>query len=125
MYNQMFENLLSQSKPLPEYVVKTNKLMVESLEKVTAFQMEALKSYVDLGLERARAATEVQDPKSLQNFVNGQMEVAKVLREKLVADSKAMAELGNGFKADFEKLTKEGMSEVSKATKSAPRKAAA
>jgi len=117
MYNQMLDNLMKQSQPMPEYMIKTNKLMVESLEKVTAFQMTALKSYVDLGMARVHAAAEVHDPQSLKGFVNGQLEAAKVLREKFVADSKAAVELGNSLKADFSKLTRDGIGEVKRAVK--------
>jgi len=119
MYNQVFENLMKQSQPMPAYMIKANKLMVESLEKVTAFQMATLKSYVDLSVARVHAAAEVYDPKTLQTFVNGQVETAKVLREKVMADSRAMAELGNSLKADFDKLTKDGIAQVSKAAKTA------
>ena len=125
MSNELFANVFSQTPELPAAVVKANKLAAANIEKLTAWQIEVVKSYIDLGLGRLKAAIEVTDSKSLQAFYNDQLEVAKVVQEKLVNDSKALGELSADIKADLEKLVQESSVELSpKATKTGSRKAA-
>lgn len=125
MYNELFNNVLSQTPELPATVVKANKLAAANVEKLTAWQIEAVKPYVDLGLGRLKAATEITDPKSLQAFYNDQLEVARIVQEKLLNDSKALGELSANFKADFDQLIQGNAVEPSpKARKTGGRKAA-
>ena len=125
MSNELFDNVLSQTPELPATVVKVNKLAAASVEKLAAWQLESVKSYVNLGLGRLRAATEVTDSESLQAFYNDQLEVAKTVREKLINDSEALGKLSADIKADFEQLLQENTVELSpKASKSGGRAAA-
>ena len=125
MVNELFNNVLSQTPELPATVVKANKLAAANLEKVTAWQIAAVKSYVDLGLGRLKAATEITDPKGLQAFYNDQLEVAKTVQEKLLNDSKILGELSANIKADLDQLVQGSTVEPSpKASKTGGRKAA-
>ena len=125
MSNELFTNVLSQTPELPATVVKANKLAAANIEKLTAWQIETVKSYIDLGLGRLKAAAEVTDSESLQAFYNDQLAVAKTVQEKLVNDSKALGELSADIKADIEKLVQESTVELTpKASKPASRKAA-
>lgn len=122
MSNEYFANLQSVAAP----VVQGNKLAVANLEKLVAFQLSAAQSYVDLGIARMKAATEVSGPQDAQAFVNGQVEAANALRTKLMADAKALADIFAGFKGEFETFAKENLSELQpKATKAAAPKAPA
>ena len=102
-------------------VVKANQQAVANLEKLVGFYQNILPGYVDLGVARLKAAAEVADVKDLQGFYNGQVEAARTLNEKLVADSKALAELVNGFASDYQKLARDSVAELSP---KAPQKAA-
>ena len=125
MSNELFTNVLSQTPELPTAVVKANKLAAANLEKLTTWQIKTVKSYIDLGLDRLKAATEVTDSESLQAFYKDQLEVAKTVQEKLVDDSKALGELSAAIKADLEKLVQESTVEPSsKTSKTGSRKAA-
>ena len=44
-------------------LVKVNKLMVENIEKMMLFQMNSLKTYLDIGINQMRAAAEINDVK--------------------------------------------------------------
>ncbi len=114
MYDAL-NNLMEQSKSLIAPAVKANKLAVNNLEKLTQFQLTALRGYVDLGLARLKAASEVDDLKGLQAFYAGQVDALSTLRQKMFDDAKALTELGTGFKAEFDKLAEEAASELPKA----------
>ena len=108
MSNEYFANLQSVAAP----VVQGNKLAVANLEKLVAFQLSAVQSYVDLGIARMKAAAEVNGLQDAQAFVNDQVEAANLFRAKLMEDGKALADLFAGFKGEFEKFAKENMSEL-------------
>lgn len=105
-------------------MVKTNKLAVASLEKLVAFQMSSLQSYVDLTLVQMKAAAAVTNVQELQGFVKGQMELAASLRQKVLDDVKALTDLGNGVKDDFAKLAEENVADIKAKTEKAVKKAA-
>ncbi len=90
---------------------QVNRVAVANLEKLTRFQLAALRSYTELGLEQLRAASEVSDLQGLQDFYTRQWEMAGTLNQKLLDDARALADLGAGFKADMDRLTQEGMTE--------------
>ena len=125
MYNELFANATNQIPALPANLLKANKLAVANIEKLATWQIASVKSYIDLGLDRLKAATEVTDVKSLQTFYNDQVKAVSALPQKVLEDSKTLANLGAGIKTDFEKLTKDTIAELSsKTTKTTPRKAA-
>ncbi len=122
LFNEYFAKLGTYTAP----AVKANKLFVANLEKLAEFQLVALRSYTDLGLAQLKAAAEVSDAESLQAYLRGQVETANVVRQKLLDDAKALADLSAGFKAEFDKLVGETGSEFAQKAKAvAPRKTAA
>lgn len=82
-------------------------LSLSNSEKLFALQMEVAQSYVKLGVEQMKALFEVKDAESLQAFVNNQADMAKNVGEKMIADAKAVADLGAEFNAETQKLTQE------------------
>ncbi|HMR03107.1 MAG TPA: phasin family protein, partial [Candidatus Competibacter phosphatis] len=64
MVIDLFSKALETPQSLPEPLVKVNKLMVENIEKMMLFQMNALKAYLDIGINQMRAAAEINDVKS-------------------------------------------------------------
>lgn len=120
-----FANVFAQFQSFQAPVVKANKLAVANFEKLVDFQFNAFRSYVDLTVEQLKAASEVNDPKSLQDFLAGRVEVANVVRQKVLDDTKALADLNAGFLAEFSKLAEENVAEVSdKVAQLSPVKAA-
>ena len=90
-------------------VIKANKLAAANLETLVNFQMSALQSYVDMAINRMKAAADINDPASLQAFLTGQAEAAASLQRKFVEDAKILGELAARFKAEFDKLVQDSL----------------
>lgn len=112
MIIDLFSKSLGTPQSLPESVVKANRLFVENMEQVLVFQMSALQSYLNMGLNQLKAAAEISDAKSLQDFCKRQTEIAKVVQEKLMSDAKAMMNMATHFKAEFDDLTQATLGEI-------------
>ncbi|MCB1715678.1 MAG: phasin family protein [Candidatus Competibacteraceae bacterium] len=125
MYEEMFTKNFAQAENFIEPIVKANKVALTNLEKLINFQMSAMQSYVDLGMEQLRAASEINGPQALQTYMSKQVETSNVLRQKLLDDTKALVDLGNGFKDEFAKLAEDNVKELVKAVPKAPAKKAA
>jgi len=106
MYENMFKAFEGSGK-VPAAMVDANKLVVANVEKLMSLQMQSLQTYLNMGLNQLKAAVEVTDAKSLQDFYSKQTELADVVRQKMMDDAKALADLSTGFKADLDNLTKE------------------
>lgn len=104
--------VLETQQTLPEPLVKANKLLVESMEKVMVFQMNALKSYMDIGLNQMKAAAEITDAKSLQDFYARQAEIAKTVQQKMMSDAKAISDMATRIKVEMDGLTKATLEDV-------------
>lgn len=127
MANASFFNIFNQSQDFVSPVIKTNQLAVANLEKLLSFQVDVLQSNVDLGINRLKAAAEVSNPQDLQDFFQGQAEVANVLRQKGQEDARALVELITGFQAEFNSQAQDNVTEasnkVAEVTKKTTRKA--
>ncbi|MCB1775886.1 MAG: phasin family protein [Candidatus Competibacteraceae bacterium] len=104
MIVNLFSKALETPQVLPEPLVKANRLFVKNIEKIMVFQMNALKSYLDIGLNQMRAAAEVTDVKSFQDFCKRQNEIAQTVQYRLMRDSKAMSDMSLRFKSEMDHL---------------------
>lgn len=91
---------------------KANQLFAANLEKVVVFQMSAFQSYLDIGLNQIKAAAEITDIESLQDFYNRQSEIAQTVQQKLMIDAKAMANMATRFKAEMDHLARATLEDV-------------
>ncbi len=114
--NIAIDNLFAQTQPLMAPVLKANKLAVANMEKIVALQMDSLRTYVDLGMGQLKAAVAVSNPEDLHTFVNKQVEVASTIRQRLLNNTKALADLGTNYKAEINKLTEENVGELTQKT---------
>jgi phasin family protein len=112
MVVNLFNKALETPPVLPEPVIKTNKLLVESMEKMMLFQMNALKSYLDIGLNQMRAAAEITDLHSMQDFCKRQAAIAQTVQQKLLNDAKTMSDLATRFKTEMDGLAKSTLDDV-------------
>ncbi len=110
--NNLFATAIEQTQPFLTPVAKANKLVVANLEKVVTLQMDALHTYVDLGLKQLKAAAEISGPEGLKDFYASQLEVAGVVRQQVMDDVKALTELGADVKAQCDTLTEENVTEL-------------
>ncbi len=55
-------------------------------------------------MDRMKTAASISDPASMQTFLTSQAEAIASLHQKFLGDTKALADLIAGFKAEFDKL---------------------
>lgn len=122
MFAEMISKVIEPNQAFLAPLVNTNKLVVNHLEKVLDLQMNALQFYMDIGVDRLKAAAEVDDWGSLQDFLAGQFEVAVTMAQKMMDDTKTLVELGTDFQAEFDKQVKK--SELTDKTAKATQQAA-
>lgn len=104
MANEALTKISEQYQNFLNPVVKANKLSAANLEALVNFQMNALQSYIDLAMDRMKTAANISDPASMQTFLTSQAEAIASLHQKFLGDTKALADLIAGFKAEFDKL---------------------
>ena len=109
MTNDAMAKMSEQYQKFLAPVVKANKLAAANLETLVNFQMNALQAYVDMAINRMKAAADISDPASLQTFMTSQAESIASLHRKLIDDSKVLADLTARFKAEFEKLVQDSL----------------
>lgn len=112
MVVNLFSKALETPQTLPEPVVQANKLFVQNLEKMMLFQMNALKSYLDIGFNQMKAAAEINDARSFQDFYQRQAEIAQTVQHKMMNDAKGMTDLATRFKGEMDGLTKATFDDV-------------
>ena len=108
MSNEIFAQFAALTAPAKKF----NTLAVANLEKLTDLQLNAARAYVEIGVEQMRAALNVSDAKSLQDYVAGQSKVAKTVSEKLTADTTALVELSKNFGSEVQKLAQESVASL-------------
>lgn len=87
--------------------VETNRLALDAAQKLGVLQMRMLRSCMDLGFARLSAAAEIKDADGLMAFQAGQIEAAMSLSERLIDDSMALADLGEGIMVECGRLTED------------------
>ena len=112
MTNDAMAKMSEQYQNFLAPVIKANKLSAANLETLINFQMNALQSYVDMAINRMKAAADISDPASLQAFMTSQSEVIASMHRKFMDDTKVLGDLTARFKAEFDKLAQETLSAV-------------
>ncbi|UTW46990.1 phasin family protein [Bacterioplanoides sp. SCSIO 12839] len=123
----MQENILNafaeQAKTMYSPMTKFNSLFVENVEKMTEFQLNAIKSYADLSLDQMKKASEVKDADTMRSFTAAQAEVASSLNKKIMDDAKAMSDMAMEFKSQVETLMEEARTSAAATTTTAAKPA--
>ena len=107
MQEKIMNAFADQTKNMYAPMRKLNALMVENMEKMTDFQIEALKSYSKMGVNQMKNATEVKDAESVRDFTATQAELMSTLSKKVLEDAKSMADMSMEFKQEVEKIVEE------------------
>ena len=124
MSDQAFTHASEQFQNFFLPVTKTNKLAVVQLEKLTNFHMSVVQDYIGLTMKQLKSAAEVRNAQDLQDFLSGQIKIANTLQQKFLDDAQALFDLGAAFKAEYDKLAKENISEITTQTAEVTKKAA-
>ncbi|MCT7358537.1 MAG: phasin family protein [Thalassobium sp.] len=119
----MQENILNafaeQAKTMYAPMAKFNSLFVDNMEKMTEFQLNAIKSYADMGLEQMKKAADVKDAESMRSFTATQAETASALNKKVMDDAKAFSDMAMEFKTQIEGIMEEARSTAAASTTTA------
>lgn len=107
MQDNMMNAFNTQTRQLFEPMRKVNSLMLNNMEKMTQYQLEAMKRYSQMGTQRIRSATDIEDAESLREFGAKQAEMLNELSQQMQEDARAMSEMSLEFKAEMEKLFSE------------------
>jgi len=96
-----------QAKTMYAPMTKFNSLFVENMEKMTDFQLNAIKSYAEMGLDQMKKASEIQDADSMRTFTAAQAEAASALNKKIMEDAKTFSDMAMDFKTQVETIMEE------------------
>ena len=107
MQEKIMNAFADQTKNMYAPMRKLNALMVENMEKMTDFQIEAMKSYSKMGVNQLKNAAEVKDADSVRDFTASQAELMSTLSKKVLEDAKSMADMSMEFKQEVEKIVEE------------------
>ncbi|MCL5426304.1 phasin family protein [Halomonas sp. NPDC076908] len=119
MQDNMMDNFNAQTRQMFEPMRKINSLMLNNMEKMTQYQLEAMKRYSQMGTERIRSATEIQDAESLRDFGTKQAEMMNELSQQMQEDARVMSEMSLQFKSEMEKMFSEAGQQMSDKAKAA------
>jgi len=109
MYTDFFKTFTDQTEKSLAPYVKFNKLVAKNVEVLTALQMNAMKTYSELGLNQMKAASEIKDVTSLTAFNSQQMAVLSQFSQQMIDDSNKLQAIAKEFKEDVEQLTSENL----------------
>lgn len=112
MQDKVMNAFTEQTKNMYKPMRKINALLVENMEKMTDFQLEALKAYSQMGLTQMKQAAEVKDADSVRDYSTAQAEMMSSLSKKVLEDAKTMADMSMEFKAEIEKIMEESRAQV-------------
>ena len=91
------------------------KLAMDYAEKMIDAQMEAAKTYTDIGMQQARAALEVKDTEALKTYAEEQQKVAKEMTERAKSDAEKVAAMNQDFVNEARKLVETNVKTASEA----------
>ena len=106
-YNEQAEKLFMA--PTRDYA----KLAMDYAEKLIDAQMEAARTYSEIGMQQARAALEVKDTKALQQYAEKQQKVAKDLTERVKTDAEKVVAMNQDFVNEARKLVESNVKKAS------------
>ncbi|THB72088.1 MAG: phasin family protein [Gammaproteobacteria bacterium] len=116
MYEQLLAQLTEQSQKFAEPVSEITSLTVDYIEKLSQFQVNAVKSYTDLGMDQLKNAADIKDAESLQAFIKKQTEVASSVSKKIAEDAQTLAKMGEVFANDVQALAQKDLARLSEMT---------
>ncbi|WP_420591323.1 phasin family protein [Bacterioplanoides sp.] len=119
MQDNILNAFAEQAKTMYAPMSKFNSLFVDNMEKMTEFQLNAIKSYADMGVEQMKQASEIKDAESMQAFTTAQAEAASSLNKKIMDDAKALSDMAMDFKAQVEGIMEEARSSAAATTTTA------
>jgi phasin family protein len=85
------------------------------VEVLTELQLNAIRTYSEVGLNQMKSASEIKDVTSLAAFNSQQLAVLTKLSQQMMDDSNKLQSIAKEFKDDVEKMTSENLKTVTPA----------
>ena len=115
MYTDFFKSFTDQTEKSLEPYLKFNKLVTKNVEVMTELQLNAIRTYSEMGLTQMKAASEIKDVTSLTAFNSQQLAVLTKLSQQMMDDSNKLQSIAKEFKEDVEQMTSENLKTVTPA----------
>jgi phasin family protein len=115
MYTDFFKTFSDQTEKSLEPYLKFNKLVTKNVEVLTELQLNAMRTYSEMGLAQMKAASEIKDVTSLTAFNSQQLSVLTKLSQQVMDDSNKLQAVAKEFKDDVEQMTTENLKTVTPA----------
>ena len=115
MYTDFFKTFTDQTEKNLEPYLKFNKLVTKNVEVLTELQLNAIRTYSEMGLTQMKAASEIKDVTTLTVFNSQQLGVLTKLSQQMLDDSNKLQSIAKEFKDDVEQLTTENLKTVTPA----------
>ncbi|RJX75438.1 phasin family protein [Vibrio sinensis] len=115
MYTDFFKGFTDQTEKTLEPYVKFNKLVTKNVEVMTELQLNAIRTYSEMGLTQMKAAGEVKDVVSLTAFNGQQLNVLNKLSQQMMDDSNKLQAIAKEFKDDVDQMTSDNLKTVTPA----------
>ncbi|MFD1008361.1 MULTISPECIES: phasin family protein [Oceanisphaera] len=104
MYTNIFQNFNEHSEKAFGPLLKYNQLVASNFTALTNLQLDAARQYADIGLSQLQAGGQINDAQALMNYGAKQLETMTLVSQKMMADSKKLADLAQEFKTGLEQL---------------------
>ena len=115
MYTDFFKTFTDQTEKGLEPYVKFNKLVTKNVEVLTELQLNAIRTYSEMGLTQIKAASEIKDINSLTAYSGQQLSTLTKLSQQMIDDGNKLQSIAKEFKEDVDQLTTENFKTVTPA----------
>ncbi|MEE4251269.1 MAG: phasin family protein [Alcanivoracaceae bacterium] len=109
MNQEFLKNLTEQTKNIFAPLQRYNQTMIENMEKVTEYQLSALKNYSDMGLSQLKLVTQLDEKSDIADLGSRQIAWLNTLSKSILEDAQRMAELGSEIKDSLEGIVRDSM----------------
>lgn len=89
-------------------------LILDHAEKVAELQYNAVKAYMDLGLQQAREVLDIKDQNDIRAYVAKQPQVAQTVADRVRGDLEKVIELQKDFAEESRKVVEDSVSSAAK-----------
>lgn len=109
MYTDFFKTFTDQAEKNMQPFFKFNQLMTKNVELLTELQLNAMRTYSEMGMAQMKVASEIKDVNTLAAFSGQQLGVLSKLSQQMLDDSNKLQAAAKEFKQDIETLTSENI----------------
>ena len=88
-------------------VRELNTLAISNIEKILNLQLKLIEDSTKAGVETLKSAAAINDAEGFKDYVAAQVNTTKQLTERAIEDSRTIAEMGNSYTTEVQKVVKE------------------